>query len=94
MNAPAAFQVYINLALRKYTDIFVLAYLDNIVVYSEREKNHTGHVRLVPQKLRQYNLYVKLSKCVFDAKEIKFLGFIVSQFSMSIDSAKLDTIAT
>ena len=94
VNAPAAFQAYINLALREYTDIFVLAYLDDIVVYSEREEDHTGHVRLVLQKLRQYNLYVKLSKCVFDAKEIEFLGFIVGQFGVSMDPAKLDTIAT
>ena len=46
------------------------------------------------QKLRQYNLYVKLSKCVFDAKEIKFLRFIVGQFGMSMDPAKQNTIST
>ena len=78
MNAPAAFQAYINLTLHKFTDIFVLAYLDNIVIYSERESDHTGHLRFVLQNLRQYNLYVKLFKYVFDAEEIKFLRFIVS----------------
>ena len=94
VNASATFQAYINLALHKFIDIFVLAYLNNIVVYFEKEKNHTGYVRLVLQKLRQYNLYVKLSKYVFDTEEIKFLRFIVSQFSISMDFAKLNTIVT
>ena len=47
MNASAAFQAYINLALRKFTNIFVLVYLDNIVVYSEKKEDYTEHVRLV-----------------------------------------------
>ena len=64
------------------------------MVYSKRKKDHTEHVRLVLQKLRQYNLYVKLFKCVFDAKEIKFFEFIVDQFGVSMDPVKLNTIAT
>ena len=92
MNASVTFQTYINIALRKFTNIFILAYLDNIVVYSKRKKDYTGRIRLVLQKPKQYNLYVKLSKCVFNAEEIKFLGFIVDQFGVSMDPAKLDTI--
>ena len=75
MNTFAVFQAYINLALREFINIFILAYLDDIVVYFERKKDYTGHVCLMLQNLRQYNLYIKLFKCVFDAKEIKFLGF-------------------
>ena len=44
MNAPAGFQVYINLALHKYMDQFVVVYLNNIVVYSDTVKEHTQHV--------------------------------------------------
>ena len=94
MNAPAIFQIYINLALRKFTNIFILAYLDNIMVYFKRKEDYKGHICLVLQKLRQYNLYVKFSKCVYDAEEIKFLGFIVGQFGISMDLAKLNIIAT
>lgn len=69
--------MYINQALRKYIDIFVFCYLDNIVIFSQVEEKHTGHVRLVFQKLKKYNLYVKLSKRVFNTKEIDFFGFQV-----------------
>ena len=74
-------------------DDFVIAYLDNIVIFLEREEDHDNHVRLVLQKLCKFNLYVKLSKCIFDTVEIEFLGFIVSPNSMTIDPKRVDTIA-
>ena len=33
-NAPADFQIFINDTLRPYLDVFCIAYLDNILVYS------------------------------------------------------------
>ena len=90
---PAAFQTYINLALCKYIDNFVIAYLDNIVIFSERKEDHDNHVRLVLQKLYEFNLYVKFSKYIFDAVEIKFLGSIVSFNDVIIDPARVETIA-
>ena len=75
VNAPATFQVFINQVLCKYLDRFVLLYLDDIVVYSQTKKEHTGHVRQVLQKLKEANLYVKLSRCIFDAEQIDFLGY-------------------
>ena len=37
------------------------------------------------QKLRKFNLFIKLSKCIFDALEIKFVRFIVGQKGISMD---------
>ena len=70
----------------------VVAYLNNIVVYSDTVKKYMQHVRLVLQKLHEFNLFVKLSKCIFDALEIKFVGFIVGQKSISIDSGHIKTM--
>ena len=92
VNAPAAFQAYINLALCKYMDQFVVAYFDNIVVYSDIVKEHTQHVQLVLQRLRKFNLFVKLSKCIFDALEIEFVGFIVGQKGISIDLGRIKIV--
>lgn len=33
VNAPVIFQNYINMVLKKYFDIFVLVYLDDIFIY-------------------------------------------------------------
>jgi hypothetical protein len=40
INAPVSFQALINDILRPYLDIFVLAYLDNILIYSKTYKEH------------------------------------------------------
>lgn len=78
--------------LRKYIDIFVLCYLDNIVIFLQVKKKHTRHVCLVLQKLRKYNLYIKLFKYIFDVEKINFFGFQVSQYRIAINLSKLDTI--
>ena len=46
-NAPATFQALINNTLREYLDIFVIAYLDNILIYLENEDKHVEHVKKV-----------------------------------------------
>ena len=74
-------------------DNFVIAYLDDIVIFSKRKENYNNHVRLVLQKLCEFNLYVKLSKCIFDTVEINFLEFIMSSNGVTIDPEKVDTIA-
>src|SRR5207248_3409783 len=43
-NAPATFQAYINKALAGYLDDFCVVYLDDILVYSRSEEEHTHHV--------------------------------------------------
>ncbi len=48
--------------LRKYLDLFCIAYLDDIVVYSNSLEEHEEHVRLVLVKLQEAGLYLKLSK--------------------------------
>ena len=43
-NTPAAFQAYINLVLQKYINIFILVYLDNILIFSKKKENHIQHI--------------------------------------------------
>lgn len=74
-------------------DNFITVYLNNIIIFSERKENHDNHVHLVLQKFCKLNLYVKLSKCIFDTVEIEFLEFIMSSNGMTIDPERLDTIA-
>ncbi|EED18971.1 gag/polymerase/env polyprotein, putative [Talaromyces stipitatus ATCC 10500] len=45
-NAPAAFQGYINQALRGLVDDFCIIYLDDILIFSKTKEEHTEHLRL------------------------------------------------
>jgi hypothetical protein len=46
-NAPATFQAYINNVLRKYLDVFVVVYLDDILVYSKTYDDYVRDIRKV-----------------------------------------------
>jgi Reverse transcriptase (RNA-dependent DNA polymerase) len=50
-NGSATFQRYINDIFFDFLDDFVTAYLDDILIYSEDELEHTAHVRRVIQRL-------------------------------------------
>ena len=43
-NAPATFQAFINNVLRKYLDIFVVMYFDDILIYSQTEENYEQYI--------------------------------------------------
>ena len=77
-NIPASFQELINDTLQEYLNIFVLAYLDDILIFSTNYKQHVQHMRIVLQKLHEKDLPVKLSKCEFHKHSIGFLDYIVS----------------
>ena len=75
-------------------DIFVLAYLDNIVIFSKQYKDHIEHVQMILQKLQKFKLYIKLFKCVFNAAEINYLGFVVNWTGIVIEPSRVDSVAT
>ncbi len=63
-NALASFQSYINKILAEKLDIFILMYLDDILIYTkDLGQPHVKTVRWVLEQLRKYSLYVNLKKC-------------------------------
>ena len=78
-NAPAIFQTLVNDLLRDYINIFVVVYLDDILIFSRTPKEHTTYVRLALQRLLENRLFVKAEKCMFDAASVEFLGHILEK---------------
>ncbi|QRW23397.1 Retrotransposable element Tf2 protein [Rhizoctonia solani] len=73
-NAPASFQDMMNKIFRDLLDVYVIIYLDDILVFSLNEKDHETHVR---------------EKCHFHVKKIDYLGFIISEFGIEVDQSKV-----
>jgi hypothetical protein len=40
-----------------------VVFIDDILIYSQSEEEHADHLRMVLQRLREHQLYAKLSKC-------------------------------
>jgi len=45
INAPATFQKRINSVLGEYLDEFIIAYLNDIIIYLESEEEHREYVK-------------------------------------------------
>jgi Reverse transcriptase (RNA-dependent DNA polymerase)/RNase H-like domain found in reverse transcriptase/Integrase zinc binding domain/Chromo (CHRromatin Organisation MOdifier) domain/Aspartyl protease len=75
-NAPATFQTLMNDMFRDLLDVCVIVYLDDILVYSKNKEEHEQHLRQVLQRLKDNQLYAKLSKCTFFANSVEYLGHI------------------
>ncbi|MBW0503992.1 hypothetical protein O181_043707 [Austropuccinia psidii MF-1] len=91
-NAPSSFQNLVNDIFSDFLDIFVVVYLDDIMVFSSSEEEHVKHVASVLQRLRDNNLFSKASKCVFHASSVEYLGYVVSSEGLKMDSSKVQQI--
>ena len=65
INASAMFQTYINNVLRKHLNMFVIVYLNNILVYLKNEKDYKKHVKQVLNALKKANLRIISEKSQF-----------------------------
>ena len=93
-NAPAAFQHLMNEVLREYLDVFLVIYLDDVLIYSNSKAEHKRHVRLVLQRLQEAGLYVKPEKCQFSVSEVSFLGYLISPHGIRMDPKKVEAVTS
>jgi Zn-dependent M16 (insulinase) family peptidase len=87
-NAPAYFMNLMNKVFMEYLDKFVVVFIDDTLVFSKNEEEHEEHLRLVLQKMREHQLYAKLSKCDFWLKEVSFLGHVITEGGVKVDPGK------
>ena len=78
--------------LREHLDIFVIVYLDNILIYSKNEEDHWKHIRTVLTALEKADLQIKSEKSQFHQEEIEFLEYIITNKEIKIDSEKVRVI--
>ena len=88
-NAPADFQRFINDVLHPFWDAFYIAYLDDILIYSEILEEHQVHIKKVLEALSKVGLHLKLEKCEFHKIEVKCLGLIILVDGVKMDQKKV-----
>jgi hypothetical protein len=88
-NAPAAFQHFMNNIFRDILDVYVVIYLDYILIFSETRELHIEHLKEVLQRLKNNNLYCNLEKCEFLVPEVHYLGIIANGEGVRADPEKI-----
>ena len=92
-NAPANFQRTMDYVLSDLVGKCVMVYIDDIVIFSKSREDHVRHLRAVFDKLREFGLKLKPSKCSFAQPEVKLLGYNVSGEGIASDPDKTAAIA-
>ncbi|KAA3465778.1 DNA/RNA polymerase superfamily protein [Gossypium australe] len=72
--------------------MFVVVFIDDILIYSRDESEHAEHLRTLLQTLRDKQLYAKFRKSEFCLREVGFLGHIVSGDGIRVDPSKISAI--
>jgi hypothetical protein len=91
-NAPVAFVDMMNRVFKRQLDKFVVVFIDDILVYSSFEEEYVEHPTVVLKTLQKEKLYVKFSKCKFWLKSVVFLGHVISQNGVAVDTKKVEAI--
>jgi hypothetical protein len=91
-NAPVYFMYLMNKVFMEYLDIFIVVFIDDILIFSKMMEEHEEHLRLVLEKLRSNQLYAKFSKCEFWLTEVAFLGHVISVGGVSVDPGKVKDV--
>ena len=93
MNAPAAFQRFMEEVVGDYRNNFAIPYLDDVIVFSKSFTEHVEHTRKMLQRLKKYGLKLKTSKCRLFQREVKFLGRIVNAEGYRMDQKNIQAVS-
>ena len=91
-NSPGGFQRFLNTIFADLLDIFVIIYLDDILIFSVDEKSHIKHVSEVLRRLRKHGLYANNKKCEFHSDSVEYLGHIIGPGGIRMDEEKVKVI--
>jgi hypothetical protein len=92
-NSPAVFSAMMNRIFGKYMDVFVITYLDDLVIYSKSEAEHLIHLEKIFQLMAQHELFVKRKKCTFMVDKVDFCGHSVTKDGVCISQDKIAAMA-
>ncbi|WMV38181.1 hypothetical protein MTR67_031566 [Solanum verrucosum] len=76
----------------KYLDLFVIVFIDDILIYSRNEEEHATHLRVALTTLKFRQLFAKFSIFELWLQSIAFLGHIVSSEGIRVDSQKIKAV--
>lgn len=70
----------------------VFVYLNDIIITSETLEEHFVLFETVAHRLRQANLTISIGKSKFCQKSVRYLGYVLSEYGISTDNAKIEPI--
>ena len=91
-NTPTAFQWFMNNIFSDLLDVYVMIYLDNILIYSNNMSEHHWHIKEVLKCFYKAGFYAKAEKCKFHSELVEYLGYILSPSGLTMSDDKIKII--
>jgi hypothetical protein len=91
-NAPGFFQRVMDNILGKYRWDFVLAYIDDVVIFSKSFEEHLTHLQKIFDLFEEAGLTLSESKCHFGYASVNILGHRITRFGLATQTEKVKAI--
>lgn len=91
-NAASIFQRLMERLFGNCRQQLVLLYLDDVIVFSSSVQQHLERLEEIFSRLDKEGLKVKLSKCQFFQRQVKYLGHVVSAEGVYTDPDKIAAV--
>jgi hypothetical protein len=91
-NAGSTFNRMMKLILGNQLGRNASAYVDDIVIMSEREKDHIADLTETFDKMRRNGLKLNPEKCIFGIRKGQLLGCMVSKWGIQANPQKIEAL--
>ena len=92
-NSPATFQAMMDKIFKKEIEgDLIIVYMDDVLGFSKTLDGLKKIERIVLEKAREHDLFFKAKKCEFRKQKIEYLGLVIQEGKLAMDSAKLKGI--
>ncbi|GJU23243.1 ribonuclease H-like domain-containing protein [Tanacetum coccineum] len=91
-NTSTVFMDLMNRVCKSYLVMFVIVFIDYILIYSPSKEEHEEYLKLILELLKKEELYPKLSKCEFWLPKLQFLEHVIDSQDIHVDPANIEQI--
>lgn len=91
-NAPFTMTRLMNRAIGFDFEPKVFIYLDDIIIISETFEEHLQLLKEVATRLQKAGLTISVEKSRFCRKQVRYLGYLLTEKGLNIESSKLEPI--
>ena len=92
-NSPATFQSMMDATFKDLIEeCIMIIYMDDIFIFAKDKERLRDNTKRVLQWLKEHDLFLKPKKCEFEKTKIEWLGMVIEEGKVSMDSGKLKGI--
>ena len=91
-RAPSYFQeIMATVVLTGLIYMICEMYIDDCTVFGDANIEFVSRLKLIFERFRKYDIYIKASKCFFSYSELEFVGKVVSEKELQISRTKVQS---